>query len=150
MIKKIKLCFAMAFLLITPVFLSAQGAAELEGVLGTTAVSYAQAARFILAAAGNNVAQQAAFEQAAANGWLPRTAAADDPITLGSLSFLTMKAFDLKGGLMYMALPGPRYAFRSMVSRSIIQGAADPAMTVSGERFLLILGNVLNAAGGDQ
>jgi hypothetical protein len=43
-----------------------------------------------------------------------------------------------------MLLPGPRYAYRSMVSNSYIDGNTDPGMTVSGERFLLILGKVLN------
>jgi hypothetical protein len=89
-----------------------------------------------------------AFEQAMAKGWLPKGAAADDPITLGGLSLLMMKAFNLKGSMMYAIFPGPRYAFRAMVSRSFIQGAADPGMKVSGERFLLILGKVLNTTGG--
>jgi hypothetical protein len=82
--------------------------------------------------------------------WLPKKAVPEKPITLPELSFLIMKAFDMKGGMMYAILPGPRYSYRSMISRSFIQGAADPAMTVSGDRFLLILGNVLNAAGGEQ
>jgi hypothetical protein len=53
----------------------------------------------------------------------------------------------MKGGMMYAIFPGPRYAYRSMVSRNFIQGAADPAMTVNGNRFLLILGRVLSAEG---
>jgi hypothetical protein len=61
-----------------------------------------------------------------------------------------MKAFNLKGGMMFAIAPGPRYAYRSMLNRSFIQAAADPTMTVSGDRFLLILGNVLSVAGGEQ
>jgi hypothetical protein len=49
----------------------------------------------------------------------------------------------MKGGLMSTLLPGPRYAYRSMVSRSIIQGKTDPDMKVSGDRFLAILGKVM-------
>jgi hypothetical protein len=59
------------------------------------------------------------------------------------------RAFNIPGGFMHALLPGPRYAFRAMVNRSFIQGAADPGMTVSGERFLQILGKVLDAAGGE-
>jgi len=128
-----------------PVFLSAQTALELEAVMETPAVTCAQAARFVLASAGGAASDD--FEQAMANGWLPKGTVSDESITLGKLSFLMMKAFDIKGGMMYFFLPGPRYAFRIMVSRSFIQGAADPAMTVSGEWFLRILGNVLSAAG---
>jgi hypothetical protein len=91
-----------------------------------------------------------AFAWAVDRGWLPAGATADDPINMGDLSFLIMKAFNLKGGAMYSFFPGPRYAFRTMVSRSFIQSPADPAMRVSGERFLLILGNVLSAEEGEQ
>ena len=148
--KKIHIYFFLIFLVIPRVFLSAQTAAELDILLETREMSQAQAARYVLTAVDGPVSQDSAFQQAMEKGWLPENAAANDPITLGSLSFLIMKAFDYKGGLMYMLLPGPRYAFRSLVSRSIIQGTVDPAMKVSGDKFLLILGNLLDAAGGDE
>jgi len=137
--------------LMLPVFLSAQTAAELEAIMGSPAVNCGQAARFVLASAGGASAGVSPsgndFEQALANGWFPKGSVADESITLGKLSFLMMKAFNIRGGMMYSLLPGPRYAFRNMVSRSLIQGEADPSMTVSGERFLRILGNVLSKAG---
>jgi hypothetical protein len=141
------------FFLLLPAVLSAQTAAELNTVLETSAVTCAQAARFVLTSADvvpeESFAGDAAFEQAVANRWLPSAAAADDPVRLGDLSFLLMRAFQVRGGLMYTLRPGPRYAFRTMVSRSLIQGTSDPAMTVSGERFLRILGNVLSYKGED-
>jgi len=142
---------AAGFLFIMPVFVSAQTAAELETVLGAGNVTCAQAAGFVLAAANDTAVKNTpkdAFEQAITKGWFPQGTTPEENITLGRLSFLLMKAFNIKGGLMYTLFPGPRYAFRAMVSRSYIQGAADPAMKVSGERFLLILGKVLNAAEG--
>jgi len=148
--KKIPL-IAVSFFFIMPVFVSAQTAAELETVLKTDNVTCAQAAGFVLASAEDAPAQNTlkeAFEQAVARGWFPQGTAPEDSITLGRLSFLIMKAFNITGGMMYTLFPGPRYAFRTMVSRSYIQGAADPAMKVSGERFLHILGKVLSAAGG--
>ncbi|MDR1127883.1 MAG: hypothetical protein LBL20_01105 [Treponema sp.] len=143
---------AACFFFALPAFLPAQTAAELDAVLETPALSYAQAARFVLgsldAQAGGKGAD-AAFEEAAAKGWLPKKAAAAGQVRLGELSFLMARAFNIRGGFMYALLPGPRYAFRAMVGRSFIQGAADPGMTVSGERFLHILGRVLDAAGGE-
>ena len=133
-----------------PVLLPAQTAAELDAILESSAMNCAEAAWFVYASTAESPdidAPPAAFAWAMHKGWLPARAAPDDPVTLGTLSFLIMQAFDLKGGLLYRIFPGPRYAFRSMVSRSFIQGAADPAMQVSGERFLMILGNVLEAAG---
>jgi len=138
------LCF-----LASAAFLSAQTAADLEAVLESTAVTCTQAAWFVLSAVDTPVSVRAAFEEAVERGWLKKVER-DDPITLEQLSFLIMQAFELKAGLMYMLLPGPRYAYRSLVSRSFVQGATDPAMTVSGERFLDILGKVLSAAGSES
>jgi hypothetical protein len=143
------------FFFIAPAFLAAQAAARLDAVLEAPVISCAQAAWFVLAAVNmvpaNSPVQDAgmanAFERVMDNHWLPRKTSPGDPVTLKAFSFLLMRAFNIKGGLMYTILPGPRYAFRTLVSRSLIRGAADPDMTVSGERFLHILGNVLSYAG---
>ena len=121
-------------------------------MLQTTAVTCAQAAKFVLAStdAADNISTENAFRQTVSNGWLSESAKPDDKITLGKLSFLMMKAFNLKGGMMYTIIPGPRYAYRSMVSRNFIQSDSDPAMNVSGEKFLLILGKVTGEHGGGQ
>jgi hypothetical protein len=126
---------------------------ELDAVLVAPIITNAQAAKFVLgsgdAIPDSGGSAVAAFEQAKARGWFPAGAGPHDPVRMGSLSFLMTRAFNIRGGFMYALAPGPRYAFRAMVSRSLIQGAADPAMTVSGERFLQILGNVLTFAGGE-
>jgi hypothetical protein len=156
------LIFALGFLVLGLTSLPAQTAAELEAVLETSAVTCAQAARFVTASSGSAASEtegaassgaslpDADFQQAMENGWFPRGTTPDENITLGKLSFLIMRAFNIKGGMMYAILPGPRYAFRTMVSRSFIQGAADPSMTVNGERFLHILGKVLNTEGEES
>ncbi|MDR0303122.1 MAG: hypothetical protein LBI04_12525 [Treponema sp.] len=153
MAKLIKFCVVLCALFAVPVFLPAQTAAELEKILETPTVTCSQAARFVCASSESQEASALnsgdAFAWAVEKGWLSKNASADAPINLGGLSFLLMKAFDMKGGMMYMIMPGPRYAFRTMTARSIIQSPADPDMNVSGERFLLILGNVLSAKGGE-
>ena len=140
------------FFLLLPVLAFAQTAAELEAILGTGELSCGQAARFVRASvrdgvASDSVSPYADFDEAMANRWFPKKTSANESITLGKLSFLMMRAFNIKGGMMYAAFPGPRYAFRSMVSHSYIQGVSDPAMKVSGERFLQILGRVLSSTG---
>jgi hypothetical protein len=152
--KNLFLC-AFCFLFTFPAFLSAQTAVKMDDMLETPTVSCAQAAWFVLASINTvpaefpvqDAGEENAFERVMANHWLPLKAAPDDPVTLKTLSFLLMRAFNIKGGLMYTILPGPRYALKTLVSRSLIQGAVDPDMTVSGERFLRILGNVLSYAG---
>ena len=145
------LFFTIGLLVTSPVFLPAQTAADLQTVLESSAVTCSQAARFVISSTGETAlsGRDAYFQQAVEKGWLPQGTNPDDSITLGRLSFLIMRAFGIKGGLMYAIAPGQRYAFRTMVSRSFIQGAADPAMKVNGERFLEILGKVLSAYGGE-
>ncbi|MDR3020876.1 MAG: hypothetical protein LBU66_08265 [Treponema sp.] len=132
-----------------PVFLSAQTATELEALLEIPAVTCAQAAMFVLGNAVENDAVDDPYQSAVSSGWLNNTEA-DEAITLDKLSFLMMKAFDIKGGLMYSLFPNPRYAYRTMTSRNFLQGITDPAMTISGDEFLLVLGRVLNEQGDDE
>jgi hypothetical protein len=157
MIMNKKLFPVFAFLFVVPAFLSAQTAAKIDVLLETPAISCAQAAWFVMASVnavpsespGRDADMENAFQQATNNRWLSRKAAPGSPVTLKDLSFLLMRAFNIQGGLMYAILPGPRYALRTLARRSLIQGAADPDMTVSGERFLHILGNVLSYAGDE-
>jgi outer membrane protein OmpA-like peptidoglycan-associated protein len=132
--------------------LAAQTAAELERVLALPAVTYSDAARFVLGAAGLTAAgdsAEAACRFAADNNWLPQKTAEADPVTLGGLSLLVMKALNIKGGFMYALFPGPRYAYRELAYRKIITGRAYSTMTVSGERFLRILNRALEYAGDE-
>ena len=149
--KKKFFIFFTSILLLPPLCLSAQTAAELEKILETESITCAQAAMFVYSSSGMSVGTDSAdtaFEQAVVNGWLSGRTSPDEYITLGKLSFLMMRAFGIKGSVMYAIFPGPRYAYRSMVSRNFIQGASDPSMKVSGSRFLIILGKVLNEQGG--
>jgi hypothetical protein len=133
-----------------PAYLSAQTASELESLLKTPVVTCIQAAKFVLGSTGSaESAFNDPYQSAVNNGWLKNTTP-DTPITLDKLSFLVMKVFDIKGGLMYSFFPSPRYAYRTMASRNFLQGIIDPSMTINGDEFLLILGRVLSATGDDQ
>ena len=152
-----KVIFILAACLLPAAAAFAQTAQELDALLETEAISCAQAAYFVLAFVSDGESQsidadiqKSAFEQAMANGWFKKGTKPEENATLGKLSFLIMKAFKMKSSLMYRIFPGPRYAFRTMVNRSLIQGTADPGMKVNGDRFLMILGNVLDAAEGKQ
>jgi hypothetical protein len=139
----------------------AQTAAALERVLALPAVSYGDAAWVVLNAAGTALPEAAeaslenpgefseggAYRFAEDNKWLSKKAAPDTPVTLGGVSFLIMKALNMKGGFMYILFPGPRYAYRELAYRKIITGRAYSTMTVSGERLLRILDRTLAYAG---
>jgi hypothetical protein len=132
---------------IIPSFLPAQTAERLDALLDSAGVCYAEAAMIVLPSAGlagEDVSPETAFEEARSRGLLPKAAEPGGAVRLGDLAFLIMGAFDMKGGLFYSLFPGPRYAYRELVHRRLIQGRNDPALTVSGERLLRILGRVLD------
>jgi hypothetical protein len=140
-------------LLVLPAFLPAQTAAELEALLESPVVSVAQAARFVLEAAGTSSflvnAEKESFDLAKHLGWVPKAASPDDPVTMRDLSRMIMAAFDLEGGILYSLRPSARYAYREMVYQQYIQGNTDPQFTISGERLLRVLGRVLSRSGED-
>jgi hypothetical protein len=138
---------ALCFFCIIPAFLPAQTAERLDALLDSTGVTYAEAAMIVLPAAalaGEDVSPETAFAEARERGLLPKAAEPGGALRLGGLAFLIMRAFDMKGGLFYTLFPGPRYAYRELVHQRLIQGRNDPALTVSGERLLRILGRVLD------
>ncbi|MDR2370371.1 MAG: hypothetical protein LBD71_02725 [Treponema sp.] len=138
--------FLPIFFFFFPVLLSAQTAAEIDALLETGALTYAQASRFILAAAdivSPETSADEAFRTAQVSRSLPRGAVSGAPATLGGTALLVMKSFGIKGGLFYTIFPGARYAYREMVYKKLIQGRSDPSMAVSGERLLRIISRAL-------
>jgi hypothetical protein len=113
-------------------------------------VSYSQAAYFVLTAADEDIPgagdMEAAFSYAFGRGWLPKKAAAEEPVKLGELSFLIMESFSLRGTFLYRTFPGPRYAYRELSFRGYFTGTNDPSRQVGGEQFFEILGYVLGEA----
>jgi outer membrane protein OmpA-like peptidoglycan-associated protein len=61
-----------------------------------------------------------------------------------------MQSFSIPRSALYALFPGPRYAYRQLDYLGLLPGQRDPALTVSGERFLQILGRVLNYRGDGE
>jgi outer membrane protein OmpA-like peptidoglycan-associated protein len=138
--------FILFFLCIFCTGLSAQSVAvEIENLLAMDAVTYAQASRFVLDASEKMVTYnpQEAFRYAAERGWLPSKVSADQTARLDDISLLILNAFDINGGLFFSIVNNSHYAYRELVYLNHIQGRADPAMVVSGERLLFIISRVL-------
>ena len=142
-----KMYFALILFFLLTLSLFAQTAVEMDVLLETNAVRAGMAARFVLGSLqllpeglSGDAAELVAYNMAQANGWVTGDIAAS--ITLKETAFLIMKAFGIKGDLMYSAVKTPRYAYRELVYRKIIQGRSDPAMIVSGKRLLHIIDRV--------
>ena len=142
------LIFTICFFLTLSAF--AQSTAdEIETLLETSAVTYAQAARFILQAADVTVTDDSWFEYAADKNWLPKNVSANDTARLDGIALLVMRSFNLKGGILYSAAKTPHYAYRELVYQNIIQGITDPAMTVNGDTLLFFVNRLFFFRDGD-
>jgi len=140
--KRLIYLFVIFFILALPVF--AQTAAELEGLLSVKEVSYAEAARLVLQAADvRDLSPADAFRFASEQKWLPAKAEMNGKARLDGVSFLIMNAFDMPGGFVYSMAKNPHHAYRELAYREILLGRIDPAMAVSGDYLLFIIGRVL-------
>jgi len=126
-------------------FLRAQTHEEMEKLLESQAVTYAQAARFALEASEAAVIQdtEEAFRFALERKWLPAGAAPDSPARLDGISLLITRSFNIKGGIIYSLVRSPHYAYRELIYLNIIQGRTDPHMAVSGSQLLVMIGRAL-------
>jgi hypothetical protein len=146
----IKTCITLGLLVLLSFPLSAQSAGEFDAVLDSPAITWGQAARLVLAAGDRGEFSEAeAFAVLQTMVKLPPNATGGNAISLGNLSFIIMKSFNLSGGL-YRFFPTAHYAHRELVYLDIIQGRSDPDMKVPGERFFRILGRALDYTGIDR
>jgi len=125
---------------------------EIETLLNTNAVTYGQAARFILEASDKAVFVTAedAFQFAQEKNWLAENTTVNQTARLDVLSRLLMNAFELRGGLFYTITGRAHYAYRELIYLNIIQGITEPGMKVSGELLLFITNRTLTVQGEIQ
>ena len=138
------------FIFQLPVLSFSQSAAEMDAMLQADKVSAAEAAYFALGAADQLQgigSVQSAYDSARSKGWV--LAARDASLTAKDAAFLIMRAFGLKGGLMYSLLKNPRYAYREMVYKGLVS-RMDQAERISGAMFLSILDRTLSSVEGNM
>jgi len=144
---KLKYLSAVLLTLILAIPLHAQSAAqEIEALLSTDAVTYAQAARFLLEASGKMKTSdpQEAFRYAMEQNWLPKKTSEGEKARLDGISKLLTRSFDMKGGVMYSITKNAHFSYRELVSRNFIQGRTSSSMNVSGRELLIITGRILS------
>jgi len=125
----------------------------MDRLLGEDQATIGDASYIILGAAGL-VGDDATTDQVMAvvadKNLLPQDRTADKAITLGEVSYLIMKTQDLRGGLLYLAFPGPRYAARQLAYLGLISGNTHPSRVVSGQEVVRILDAALYKKGANQ
>ena len=147
--KRIVMLYTLCFCVLG--VLSAQTGAEIEALLKTSTVTYAQAAGFILRAseAAEISEPKAAFDYALERDWLPKNVSPDSEARLAEISLLFMRSFNIKGGLLYSLFKNPHYAYRELAARGVFMSKSDPLMAVSGEQLLFITSRLLSIAEGE-
>lgn len=141
------LLVCMALLVVVSSAAWGQSNAVLDKILAAKDASFGDVAYLVMSAT-KNIPDNATPEEAVAalgkQNWGVKTTEAQQSVTLGTYSFILMKAFGLHGGIMYSLVPGPRYAARELVYLGFVHGDGSPYRTISGTEAVDILGSVLN------
>lgn len=131
----------------------AQSNEFVDRLLSSGSVSVGQVSYLILVAS-DNISEDAdearAFELLQNLGWAPAGAVLDSRISLAEYSGILMRAFGLKGGVLYTLFPGPRYAYRELAARQVFQGRTDPSEPVDGPQAVRMLARIFDVLGVAQ
>jgi hypothetical protein len=139
-VKKHLLCFFIIGIALGGA-LFAQSNAFVDKLIDEKQATYGEAAFMALASAGLVKPEGAVTEAIAymdANKW-GFVKKADEPVTLGDLCYMLMRAFNFTGGIMYTVAPGPRYAAREFEYQGWVRRSPVPSRFVGGEEVLQVL-----------
>lgn len=140
----------LVLLFFIAVGLSAQSNEFMDDLLQQASLSVGQASYLVLVASenlGDDADAQRSFDLLDSLGWAPKNKGPEDMVTLAEYAYMLMRAFGLKGGLMYSLLPSPRYAYRELRYKMIIQGRADPELQIDGSSAIRLLGRIFDVLG---
>ena len=137
--KKFYLFTLITCFLLTPIF--AQSADEVTKVIETKEVTAGQVAYFACTAAGS--IKDNATEEDALNT-LKKTlklkvSSENEIITCDEIAWIVSNTWDVKGSLMYLIVPSPRYAYKQLKADGVIPSNFDTKRKLTGHEFLNIL-----------
>ena len=147
--RKSVVCVALLVLAILP--LSAQSNELLDQLLDQPQAHFGDVVYMTMAAAKlvpDTATPEEAIQALQQQNWKIPVLPPEAPVTLGTYSYMLMKAFKLKGGVLYSIFPGPRYACRELGYRKIIDSDVRTFRSVSGEEAVRMLGKVMERQGG--
>lgn len=150
-----QLCFLLVLfgMCLLPLGLAAQSNDFIDSVIDSPALSAEQAAYLILVASdnlGDDSDAARAWELLEQLGWVPPGVKADSRLVYSEFCHMLMKAFGIKGGIMYQLFPGPRYAYRDLRHLVVVQGSTDPMMPVSGTGAMKMIGRIFDVKGVEK
>ena len=126
--------------------LDAQSNTVIDALLDADPAAFGDAAYLVLSAA-KVIPEKATPKDAVwtlqAGDWGIAGRSAKEPITVGEYAFLLVQAFAVRGGIMYRAFPGPRYACRELAFLGLLEGNTAPNRRLAGEEAVQILSRFL-------
>lgn len=144
-IKVFLICIAIIFL-ISAAGVTAQSMDIIDNLLESKTANFGASVYMIAVGSGiadESVSISEAVDIISEKKWNKSRKEADEPITLGEMSFITMKALKLPGGIMYSLIPSARYALREFAYLGLIEGGAHPGDEIRGTDVLNILSQAI-------
>ena len=148
------LCITVAVFLIAAAAFG-QAAEKIDKILETERATFGHAA-YLIQTALNDGSDGLDFETAfdrfksEHENLIRDSVTSEDAIPVKTYAFLLMKAFDVKGGMMYRIYPCPRYAYRDLRYLAVIQGKNNPTASMTGTTMLQIFSRINTVQGGEQ
>jgi hypothetical protein len=128
---------------------AAQSNDVLDALLASEQADFASVAYLVRIAGGDveeDVSVQEAYNGLDFSQMRIDRKAADAPVTLGELAYLSMETLGLEGGVMYRLLPSPRYAAREFAYLGFVPGKSYPNRILSGREAVDIVGRAVRFA----
>ena len=147
MLKSKVLCICFILIMLNIPFLYCQLEDQIDLLLEEEHASFGKAVYLVLVASdicGETATLDSALGVLKGKNWGITVKEAENPITLGEYSHLLMKAFNIPGGLLYMLIPGPRYAVRELAYHKLILEDPYPERPVSGNEVMTILTRLID------
>ncbi len=129
----------------------AQSAEKVSKIIESGEISVGQTSYLAGVYAGlipENASESEAFKVAVEKNWISSAKSEGDSISLAELSKICVEASGLRCGLLYMVTSLPRYAFKELKARNILDSQADPSMTVSGQNAVAVMNACIDGVSG--
>ncbi len=142
---KIKFLF-IALIFVSPLSAFGQSNDVIDGILEAEILNCGMGAYLVATAAGlgdDNIAPAQAFILLQEKNWIKEFRTPSAGMTLGEFSFLIMKGFEMKGGLMYSIFPSPRYASRELGFMGYISKNSGAYRSMTGGEAVSIIGKIM-------
>ncbi len=132
--------------------ISAQSIEVVDSLLDAKTAEYGPAAYMVVVGSGmadENITISEAVGILSEKEWGCRQKGDKDPVTLGEMSYMTMQALGMNGGIMYRLFPSQRYAVRELAYLGVIDGKAYPDKLIKGEDVIKILSKAMAIKEGE-